>query len=409
MYSCEEFLGRSEFRSYSEFIFLLCVAKEFYRRGELMDFSMMNTDDVLGKKQKLMFRWCIYKGYVYAGNFTVDEPSEPEPYKFNLDAITACGDMFFRETENRYEWTNDWAKTRDFGKYWSDMYSYSQLGVILLHLVAYYIVSMRLGEKPTKPIWVYADNGIVSSSYIYVNLVNCKRTIPWFDELVDVEIDTNGKVVDVDLSLFINSGMQSDRRRHWSVKDKAKQMESEGIRVGGIYILYERKGVAKSNIVGKITNANIVRIDAIEGTSLYVTVIPVYRTKEEVEADFNEIPEDSQKSFEDMLSFKINCYSRVLGLYNLGISNYLYEEDNFIAPIDEFGTVFKLVTVDGKRATIELSQADAIYWLFKQYGISFDEKLYKLMYSRGKKFVYDCYDCSYKDMSTRVVRGTVLG
>lgn len=410
MYSCEEFLGRNDFKSYSEFIFMLCVAKEFYRRGELMDFSMMRTDNVLGKNQKLEFRWCLYLGYIYVKGVSVEEaPKDPEPYAFNLDAITAYGSSYFRETKERYEWTNDWAKAQNYGDYWGDLYNYSKLGTILLHMVAHYVVAMRLGEKPKKPIWVYADNGIVFSSYIYVNLINCGRTLPWFAELVQVELNTGGKLVDVDLSLFINAGIQADRRRHWSSKDKLAQMEKEGICVGGIYILYERKGVAKTNVVGKITNACVVRLDKVLNESLYMTVIPVYRTKEEVELDFNEIPPEHQKSFVDLLDFNLNYREISHGIHNLGISTYLYDEDYFIAPIDGFGTVTKLITVDGKRANIELSQADAIYYLLKQYGVDFDDSLYKRMYSGGKAFTWDLYDCTYTDQSVRVVRGTVIG
>lgn len=409
MVRCDEFLGRDEFKTYSEFIFMLCVAKEYYRRGDLMDFSMMNIENVLGSNQRLMLKWCVYNGYVYIGDVDVEKPSEDEPYTFNLQAITDNIGRLFYEDDEKYEWNNEWAKNQDYGKYWSDLYSYSNLGTILLHTVAHLIVSIREGEMPRKKIRIFADNGVACSTYIYINLLNCTRTIQWFADLVEVDIDLDGKSVDVDLSLFINSGIQADRRHHWSIKDKFKQMESEGIVKGSICILYERKGVAKTNVVGKITNASVVRIDDIKGNCIYTTVIPVYRTKEEVESDFNEIPSESQSLFEDMLEFKINEYQRVVDIYGLGISNYLYDEDTFIATIDEYGTTNKLVTVDGKRGILELSQAEAIYWLLKQYGISFDEKLYKLMYRKGKEFVYDLYDCSYDDRSVRVVRGTLIG
>lgn len=409
MVRCDEFLGRDEFKTYSEFIFMLCVAKEYYRRGDLMDFSMMNIENVLGSNQRLMLKWCVYNGYVYIGDVDVEKPSEDEPYAFNLQAITDNIGRLFYEDDEKYEWNNEWAKKQDYGKYWSDLYSYSNLGTILLHTVAHLIVSIREGEMPRKKIRIFADNGVACSTYIYINLLNCTRTIQWFADLVEVDIDLDGKSVDVDLSLFINSGIQADRRHHWSIKDKFKQMESEGIVKGSICILYERKGVAKTNVVGKITNASVVRIDDIKGNCIYTTVIPVYRTKEEVESDFNEIPSESQSLFEDMLEFKINEYQRVVDIYGLGISNYLYDEDTFIATIDEYGTTNKLVTVDGKRGILELSQAEAIYWLLKQYGISFDEKLYKLMYGKGKEFVYDLYDCSYDDRSVRVVRGTLIG
>lgn len=408
MVSCSDFLGRSEFKTYSEFIFMLCVAKEYYRRGNLMDFSMMNIDDVLGSKQKLMLRWCVYHGYVYIGDVEVSQPSENEPYKFNLDAITHYEGKLFCEKEDCYEWTSEWAKGQDYGDYWKDLYFYSELGTILLHTVAHMVVSIREGEVPRKKIRFFADNGVACSTYIYINLLNCTRTIDWFADMVQIDIDLDGKSVDIDLSLFINSGIQADRRKHWSIKDKVTQLKSEGIVEGSICILYERKGVAKTNTVGRITNASIVRVDRISKNSILVTVLPVYRTKEEIESDFNEIPSDIQANFLDMLSFKINETQRLIDLYSLGISNYIFDEDLFLAPIDEYGTTEKYVTVDGKRGILELSQVDAIYWLLKQFGVSFDEKLYKQSYSGGRELLYDRYDCSYDDRSVRVVHGTFI-
>ena len=409
MVRCSDFLGRDEFKTYSEFIFMLCVAKEYYRRGDLMDFSMMNIENVLGSNQKLMLKWCVYNGYVYVGDVgEVEKPSKDEPYAFNLQAITDNYGKLFFEDEVHYEWNNEWAKNQDYGKYWSDLYSYSNLGTILLHTVAHLVVCIREGEIARKKIKIFADNGVACSTYIYINILNCTRTIPWFADMVEVDIDLDGKSVDVDLSLFINSGIQADRRHHWTIKDKLKQLESEGIVEGSICILYERKGVAKTNIVGKISDASIVRVDSIKGSNIYTTVIPVYRTKEETECDYNEIPPDTQNLFDDMLDFKVKTSTRVVDIYGLGVSNYLYDEDLFICKIDDYGTTNKLVTVDGKRAVLELSQVEAIYWLFKQYGISFDEKLYKLMYNQGNPFTYDLYDCSYDDRSVKVVRGVLL-
>ena len=409
MVSWEEFLGRSDFKPYSEFIFMLCVAKEYHRRGELMDFSMMNTDNVLGTKQKLMLKWCVYNGYVYIGDVDVEKPSGDEPYRFDMDAITEYQGKLFCDKEDCYEWTNNWARGQDYGSRWRDLYFYSELGTILLHTFAHQIVSIRLGEIPRKKIRFFGDNGVACSTFIYINLLNCTRTIDWFGDLVEVDLDLDGKSVDIDLSLFINSGIQADRRKYWSIKEKYKQLQTEGITEGSICILYERKGVAKTNIIGKVTNANVVRVDSIKPNYISVTVIPVYRTKEEIESDFNEIPPETQNKFLDMLNFEINESKRNIDLYGLGVANYVFDEELFIAKIDDYGTTNKCVTIDGKRGILELSQIDAIYWLLKQYSIPFDEKLYKHMYNGGNSLMYDMYDCTYRDNSIRQVKGTIIG
>lgn len=408
MVSCADFLGRDKFESYSEFIFMLCVAKEYYRRGDLMDFSMMNISDFLSDSHKCFLRWCVYHGYVYIYGSNVSELKGKEPFAFNLDAITANENDLFEKKNGRYEWSNDWAKQRNYGKYWKDLYFYSDLGSILLHIIAHQIVAIREGDIENKPIYIYIDNCVVNSTYIYVNLISLIRTVPWFRKMVEVDVDYDGKAVDIDFSLFVNSGIQAGRRHYWSIKDKVNQLKSEGLVEGCICILYERKGVSDSNNTGKITNANIIRLDRVTNAKIIYTTIPIYRTKEEVETDYNEIPPENQRKFDDMLEFNVYLKQNSLDLYNVGISTYLCREDYFICPIDKFGTTDKLITIDGHRAMISMSQIDAIYYLLKQYGISFDEKLYKLMYNEGNGFTYDLYDCTYEDHAVRVIRGTIL-
>lgn len=410
MVSCAEFLGRGYFKTYSEFIFMLCVAKEYHRRGELMDFSMMEMENILGKVQKGMFRWCLYRGYVWVDGLEVEsEPDFEEPYAFNMEVFGEYGGHIFCEEESAYVWDWTWVKQQDYGVYWGDILTYSKLGISLLHSVAWLVVGMKEGEKSAKKVVIKAEHGVAESTYIYINVLNIGRTIEWLQEIIDVQIHVVGKDVDVDFSLFINSGIMADRRKPWAIPDKHRQMEMEGITEGGIYIYYERKGVAESNIVGKITNASVVRLDKIDKTNVVFTIIPLYRTKEEIEGDFNSIPDDDKKSFDDMLNFKVNTREIKVDLYNMGIENYIFDEDAFIAKIDDYGTVEKLVTVNGKRAVLQMSQREAIYWLLRQYEVDFDRGKYLGMYPKEGGYIYDVYDCSYDDRALRVIRGTMIG
>lgn len=401
---CREVLGKDYFETYSEFIFIMCIGKEYYRRGKKLDISNMRIDDILGSMQKLMLKWLVYKDMVYFGesNDSIPEPTEAEPYAFNMDAITANEGKLFNNimsrmtednnyVEGRYEWSNDWAKQQDYGEYDFVLYKLSELNTILLHIIAHLVVSIWEGTAEKKKIRIVVDGVIARSTDNYVNLVSCSKTISWFDKMIDLDIDYGDKIVDLDFSLFINNGNMAGRRKQWSIKDKQEFMKKEGIVEGSICILYERKGLAKINIVGRIVNANIVRVDKIAKDRVYVTVIPLYRTKEEVVEDFYEIPEDMQYMFEDMLQFKANLSKKVLSLYDLGISNYMYDEVEFITPIDKHGTVVKKITVDGVVKDVELSQIDSIYWLLCQYQVEFDRDLFKDMYNSGEFLLWDEY------------------
>ena len=395
--SCEEILGRNDFKSYSEFILMMCIGKEYHRRGCLFDVSTMRITDILGGQQKLMLRWLVYKGIVYAGDVGVPEPTEKEPYSFNMDAITANEGRLFEDfagsdtEEPCYRWSNSWAKAQHYEKYDNDLYLLQYLEIILLHLVAHMIVSIKEGTAEDKPIKIIIDGMLSNSTDNYVNLVSCKRTLPWFDKMVKLDIDLRGKHTDVDFSLFVNNGIVAGRREWWSISEKQKQMKREGICEGSICILFERGNLAETNLIGKISNANIVRVNKIEKDRVYMTIIPLYKTKEEIEDDFMDIPEESQPLFTDMLEFRVNLSDRCINLCSLGISNYLYSEELFIVPIDSYGTVTKVITVDGVRGAVELSQIDAIYWLLCQYGIEFNRELYKSMYNNGKDLLWDDY------------------
>ena len=394
--SCEDFLGRCEFKSYSEFLFMMCVAKEYQRLGRLLDISMMTIDkELLGKQQLLLFQWLVYRGVVYSGSSLLDQPMEDEPYVFNMEAITANEGNLFLDVEGddpHYEWNNTWAKQQRYGDYDNDLYLLQYMGNILLHITAHMIVGIREGKFRDKPIKIILDGIISRTTSIYLDIMSCRRTIDWFARMVELEIGTEGENIDSEFYLFINDGIIAGRRQLWSIGDKKKQLEKVGIVEGSICVLYERNGLADINPVGKITNSNIVRVNSITDDSVCVTIIPLYRSKEEIEEDYLSIPEESRNMFIDMLDYKVNLYNKELSLYSLGIHNYLYEECLFICPIDEYGTVRKLVTIDNKRGMVELSQRNAIYWLLCQYDVEFDRELYKLMYNNSKPLLWDEYN-----------------
>ena len=228
----------------------------------------------------------------------------------------------------------------------------------------------------------------------YVNLISCKKTLKWFDEMVDVQTDYSLKSADVEFSLFISNGVMAKRNKEWTVLEKLKLMELEGIKDGSICIMYERTGLVETNRVGRIVNSSIIRINKIDTKKmkLYITIIPLYRTKEEVRMDYAEIPEELQGMFSDMLEFNVKLFDKTLDLYTLGISNYLTDEEVFIECIDEYGDVDKYITVGKRILNTRLSQRDAIYWLLCQYDIEFDRELYKSMYLLEDSFLWDTYN-----------------
>lgn len=392
---CEDVLGRDTFKSYSEFLLMLCIGQEYNRIGYTFDISnMVVPPNLLGKTQIDFYKWLVYRNIIYAGTELEKPPEKESEYYLDNDAITYGEGKFFEEKEDCYMWSNAFAKKQNYGKYQLSLYSVGNMGSILLHLVANMLVSILERRKPKKKIVVYIDGLMGKATNTYVDLISCKKTLKWFNDIVDVQTDYSLKSADVEFSLFINNGIMAKRNKEWTVTEKLQLMENEGIRDGSICIMYERTGLAETNRVGRIVNSSIIRINKIDQKKmkLYITIIPLYRTKEEVRMDYAEIPEELQGMFADMLEFNVKLFDKTLDLYTLGISNYLTDEELFIERIDEYGDVDKYITVGKKILKTRLSQRDAIYWLLCQYDVEFDRELYKSMYLEEDLFLWDTYN-----------------
>lgn len=392
---CEDVLGRDTFKSYSEFLLMLCIGQEYNRIGYTFDVSnMVVPPNLLGKPQVDFYKWLVYRNLIYAGS-TLEKPPEKESeYYLDNEAISYGEGRLFEEKDDCYMWSNAFAKSQNYGKYKLTLYSVGDMNSILLHFAAHMLVSIWEKRVPKKKIVFYIDGLMGKATNTYVNLISCKKTLKWFDEMVDVQTDYSLKSADVEFSLFISNGVMAKRNKEWTVLEKLKLMELEGIKDGSICIMYERTGLAETNRVGRIVNSSIIRINKIDTKKmkLYITIIPLYRTKEEVRMDYAEIPEELQGMFSDMLEFNVKLFDKTLDLYTLGISNYLTDEEIFIECIDEYGDVDKYITVGKRILNTRLSQRDAIYWLLCQYDIEFDRELYKSMYLLEDSFLWDTYN-----------------
>lgn len=407
---CSEFLGRNEFKSYSEFVFMMCCAKEVKRLGGIMDFSNMKIDKIVGDKHIAMFKWMIYRGDILVvGLKPTSEPNVSDEYVFNMDLISKYDGHFFDDRGGEWYWDYNWyVNQKCWGSDLVGVTAYSQLGTILLHITAHLFVGMKFGYIKEQPVRFCFTKFLVKSTNIYINLLSLNQTLDWFSSSVNFDIDFDDASVDIDLSLYINNCMQCGRFAKWGIKDKKKQLKELGVVVGGIFILYERKGVVKSNIVGRIVNASIVKILEIRPSEIIVQVIPVFRTKEEIENDYYSISENERFKFDDLLEFKISCTRRTISLYSLAIGWYIYDEELFLLPIDEYGEEEKYISVDGERGTISMSQRDAIYYLLCQFNIDFDKDLYKSYYPLESGYTWDNYDCSFHYIGEDFVHGTYI-
>lgn len=391
MISCEQIIGRNNFESYSEFYLALCIAAECGRRGLKLGMSSMKIEKDIAPKAKLAyFKNLVGRGLIYIEDLEADVSNiEESELEFDTNLFVELGSILTKNLEDRYYWSYEYAVERYDREYYMSVLNKSKLDNMLMHLAAYFIVGFYLGDLEKKKVEIEIKNMLVSSVYTYVNLVSCCKTLEWFNDIFIMNIDFNDSSVDIDYYILYNNSLASGRNKLWGIKDKHSFMEKEGLVEGAIAVLWSRKGIKKSNPLGRILNAIIIRIDEIHDDHLVVTTIAVNKTKEEVVNDFYDIPEDHRYLFVDMLDSKPSMCKRTLSLYDTGIQTYFFRETEFITKLDKISKVSKRVTVYGEVGDVEMSEVDAIYWLLNQYEVEFDSDLYKRMYSPDKDLLWD--------------------
>lgn len=390
MIKCEDILQKTYFDSYSEFFLACCIARECMRRGDKLDMSNMRIDSDILPENELSYFKCLWRdGAIYLGKEYSGSMGIESSYYIDTDCFADYYNVLFKEEPDKYYWSMEWASKAYEGN--QNLQNISWAGKVLMHLVGHMLVCFYLGEREKKSMEIEITGQQVKSTYIYVNLVSCLKTLLWLDEVLILNIDFTGYNIDIDYSILCNNGIAAKRNKLWSIKDKHKFLEKEGITDGMIVILWSRRGMCESNPAGRITGATLVRINEICKDSISVETLPYNKTKEEREEDFLSIPEEKRYSFIDMKYSVPKGTSRMLSLYDIGIENYFDMEDEFITKIDRKAMVTKKITVDGKVSNVDMNNVDAIYWLLCQYEVDFDRELYRNVYNNGNPLLWDKY------------------
>lgn len=390
MIKCEDILKKTYFESYSEFYLACCIARECMRRGDMLDMSNMRIDKGILPEQELNYFKClwrdkaIYLGKEYSGSSLVESS-----LYIDTDCFADYYDVLFKEEKDKYYWSIDWVGTAYKGNF--NLQNISFAGKNLMHLIGHMLVCFYLGEREKKVIEVEISGPQVKSTYIYVNLVSCLKTLLWLNDILYLNIDFTGYNIDIDYSILCNNGIAAKRNKLWTIKDKHKFLKQSGLVDGMIAVLWKRKGMCESNPAGRITGATLVRINEICEDAISIETLPYNKTKEEKEEDYLSIPEDKRYMFMDMKYTEPKGTSCMLSLYDIGVEDYFDMEDEFLTKIDRSAKVIKRITVDGKVSDVEMSNVDAIYWLLCQYSVDFDRELYRDAYNDGEPLLWDKY------------------
>ena len=392
--SCSKLFQKRSFESYSEFYLAMCIAAECGRKGFKFDMSDMKIDkDILPDAQIKYFHYLISKGNIYIKGYSKanEEISEADvPLYMNMSYITDIEDVVVKAESDKYIWTSEWCNEK-YTEHRDFFLNISNNAVMLMHLAAHMILSMYLGYREKK-ICVFVFNEYKAKSfYLYINLVSCSKTLDWFNEYIQLDIDLNEITIDLDYEIFCNNGIVAGRNKEWSMQEKKDLMKKYGMVEGSVVCLWERKGMRSSNPSGRISSSVIAIINEIGKDFVAVTTIPLNKTKEEVRLDFYNIPSEKRAIYSDLLNYSPHISDCILSLPSLGVENYFLDEYKFFTLLSKRHKVMKRITVQGKEADVEMNEVDAIYWLLCQYEIDFDLELYKHMYNNDEDLLWDLY------------------
>lgn len=396
---------RPLFRSYSEVYLALAIGKALSDRGNSLSFENMSiAKDCLPKDIYDYFISLVSKKVILLP-LAKEVPVQESKLSFNTLIFDSM-----KSNTGTIEWCMGEDSYRDI--YLKDLQTSQNF---IMHLVGTHICNVLLGKTTKKLVLNFKGNFSKTTSY-YINIYSCLMTLSWLNDFIQINTDIN--IANLEYSIFCNNGLVAGHQdKKLTPLEKKELMSKFGIEKGSICILWERWKMNENNLIGVLKDQpKVIRIDGIGADSIIVTSFPLNKTKEKLEQEYEDLEDYSKYLlYSNGLSYNINSTVEEIDLIDLGIDDYFYcnrseiegktrngkkevkfglknlslIEPKFITLIDEFSKSSHLITLNGVKKEVVMSEVDAIYWLLNQYEIDFDSKLYKRMYSNGNDLLWD--------------------
>ena len=400
---CEELIQKELIESYAEFEFVLACGMSLGMKGHVLDISGCRITDpsILSPSDKTYLSYLRSVGFIYNGvepevkfdrGSVEDRWADKSPLYFDVSLFHSVGDKLVQDRGEDYYWSLAWTDS-SYGSYRKDIISYKNMDVMFSHLIAEVFVSVYLGERQRKPLTVEFNNQESRTVFVYVNLIIAMQTMPVLDSFLNLQRDVVDGEIDIDLSILYRKAVNAGRYQRWGVHKKMQVMKEAGLTEGSVAVLFERRRVNPSSPIGKIMGASLIVINEFKEDenfpSLTVSNYVLNKTKEEQIVDYFSISEEKRHHYDDMLDFRVYAKRETIQLYDYGVVDHFFDEGYLIEPLDVSEKVTKLVTIRGKSTPVEMSGVDAIYWLLCQYGVDFDQELFRDMYNGGAELMWD--------------------
>jgi hypothetical protein len=267
---------------------------------------------------------------------------------------------------------------------------------IWLSMLAYVAVNRLMEHRPESFV-IHIDSqatyDLFTFSYVITLLNKTDAIKDWvflyFDEKLSKETY---------LQLYYCAWYQEGRdlgltQNFHSIQDKLSYMNKLDITIGDTVLVYVRNKEQSNNYAKSIKSCRIAIIREIKDTKIRVEYINTVKTRQQGVEDWKDMTMKVKQMYgnknpNDKLSTSIEN----LNIYDTGIGHLLYDELQFITPLDEAEEfVEQWVSNDKFKDKIRLSQNDLIYWVFKEYKVNFNEDRFLAKYFKGETPLYTRY------------------
>lgn len=265
------------------------------------------------------------------------------------------------------------------------LFSSSMVDYVLCNFLGEYAARLLLKEE-TKPLTVVLGGLYSVSSSTHIKFYSTINTISWLKGLVTlVTIQAPQVKMDLELEILLTKALYIGSLRGYTAQERLEYFKKE-YPVGTIGLLFDRE-IGKGRVdtskipIGFITSQRIVEITGYTNDGFTYRSYNCYKTKTEVRRQFNQIAEDKQGAFLDMLNPTVSVISGSQSLFSTSVDWLISPFDNYMfCKIDSKEIVEKEFILNNEPKRLKMTAPVAIYMLLKEYNVAFNEEMFKSTY-----------------------------
>lgn len=373
-YSHRDFLGKEHIETPADVLYLLYIAEELQKHGDILDVSGESLDIVYVKTLYIRqeFECRIQEGSIKS-DIVVDPDVQNRYYLtsyFGLPESLKNVDVFNPET---LEWVGDSVIPVHLKV---DLYK------IILPALAKHVVKVFKGEVPPNKLKGYVD---IYEVTFQTELLAIFKAIPTVLKLTDITFhrqlnSTNQEIKDkdIDFDLFMYNLVNTRKIKELGI-DAKYAATLKKIKPGGVYCLHHRGFMSDIRPEGKLDFSKLVRIDEITPLGIFFTSLNVHMTYEDLFIRFSRQPQNIQTAFADVLRTNTNDKRDFVSHMSVSLGDTIYNEEYILLPLTQnIGKHY--ILEDGFINIREMSEPEVALYALNQWGYSIDNKLFVDMY-----------------------------